>query len=496
MDRVRHKAMLKRLSTSLLVWLVAIGTVAGEVEHGDQVARVVGTPAGRVRAREIPVAKGGRFIKGSAIRWVPESTVMRFFERKTFGNEGEWFNVELPDGHPAWITARYLQLDIARDRLVVLPGVVNIRQQASVGSRVIGKATKGTVLGLVRERNGWSLALLPDGKRGWIRNDMVRHEPLAPKAKPKTAAEPPPEPKLASSPDPQDSLPEIDYAQRARELADEFKHGEAVEAFEEALKKEPNNGVLHFDAAKSYEALDDKKKAIVYYRRALRGKPSRPEAQFYLDRLLKKSDEGEPAAAPAATAAAEVVGEGAAFEFIGAYAVYLLPALALGAFAAVIILVVVSRRQRAGQEHPMYRRRQADGGFDAVLKYAVEKRPLIREIEEAEKKLAEMDEALRKRVDTFGSVGDDGRPALPSGESAEALLAKVEGLRKTILNQEERSRIYADLVYLQNEKIQALDEEIEALKKLIKLDYAEEKLAKKVPSEEAVSPETPAAKKA
>ena len=131
-----------------------------------------------------------------------------------------------------------------------------------------------------------------------------------------------------------------------------------------------------------------------------------------------------------------------------------------------------------------------------MLKYAVEKRPLIREIEEAEKKLAEMDEALRKRVDTFGSVGDDGRPALPSGESAEALLAKVEGLRKTILNQEERSRIYADLVYLQNEKIQALDEEIEALKKLIKLDYAEEKLAKKAPSKEAVSPETPAAKKA
>ncbi len=42
-----------------------------------------------------------------------------------------------------------------------------------------------------------------------------------------------------------------------------------------------------------------------------------------------------------------------------------------------------------------------------------------------------------------------------------------------MLNQEERARVYSDLVMLQNEKIDALDEEIEALKKLVRLDFRE-----------------------
>ena len=110
-----------------------------------------------------------------------------------------------------------------------------------------------------------------------------------------------------------------------------------------------------------------------------------------------------------------------------------------------------------------------------MLKYAVDKRPVIREIEEAEKKLREMDEALTKSFASFQETDEDGRPRLPPGQSAERLLKRVDGLRKTILNQEERARIYSDLVVLQNEKIGAMDDEIDALKKLIQLDYRDTK---------------------
>ena len=100
---------------------------------------------------------------------------------------------------------------------------------------------------------------------------------------------------------------------------------------------------------------------------------------------------------------------------------------------------------------------------------------MIREIEEAEKKLTEMDQALNKRFATFQEKDEEGRQRLPPGESPERLLKRIDSVRKTVLNQEERARVYADLVSLQNEKIAALDDEIEALKKLIQLDYQDPK---------------------
>lgn len=470
MDRLYD---LKVLIVGLVVGMVAVmETLPADavVNHGDQIAVVANTPAGRVRARSVPTESAdGRFVKGAFIEWIPEGVTMKLVERGSFGNEGDWVQVELPSGESGWITARYLKADIARDKLIVLPTNVNIRNQASVGSRSIDKATKGTALGMVRERNGWYLVLLPSGRRGWIRADMVRHEPLNP------AAAPPAEPAKASrtetpppAPEPEPPAPEIDYAARAKELTGAGNHAEAADAFRKAVEEEPTNGALLFDAAKTFEKVGEREDAIDHYRRAIKGRPSRPEAQFYLDRLLKPAEE-EDIAEPAPVAEEE---DEPSFEFVSAYAGFLLPALAIGALAFVAVLLIVYRRRRSsGPTHPMYRRRQPDGGFDDVLKYAVEKRPVIREIEEAEKKLAEMDDALRKRVDAFGASGDDGRPALPPGESAEVLLGKIEALRKTVLNQEERSRIYADLVYLQNEKMGALDEEIDALKKLIKLDY-------------------------
>jgi CHASE3 domain sensor protein len=88
----------------------------------------------------------------------------------------------------------------------------------------------------------------------------------------------------------------------------------------------------------------------------------------------------------------------------------------------------------------------------------------------------ELDETLQQRLTAFS--GAEG-PRLPSGESPEGLLKKVEDLRQVILNQEERAQIYADLIVLQNEKLSAMDEEVDALKKLIQIDYQEAAAKKK-----------------
>ena len=192
---------------------------------------------------------------------------------------------------------------------------------------------------------------------------------------------------------------------------------------------------------------------------------------MYIEAILRS--EGDTVTA--SEAGPDTAGVGEAGTWLGsvlASATYLLPAIALGSLVFLIVLGVVYRRRKSSQvERPVYKRRKADAGFESVLKYAVEKRPLQRKIEEAEQKRAEMDEALQRRFDAFGEELEGGRPKLPTIESTETLMKRVDGLRQTILNQEERAQIYADMVVLQNEKIAALDEEIQALKKLIQLDY-------------------------
>ena len=149
-----------------------------------------------------------------------------------------------------------------------------------------------------------------------------------------------------------------------------------------------------------------------------------------------------------------------------------MPALALGSAVFLTVLggVFLRRRRNSNPEKPSYRRRKRDAGFESVLKYAVEKRPLLRAIEEAERKRSELDSALQERFDSFQGAGGS---LLPAGTSSEALLMKVEDLRAVILNQEERAQIYSDLIVLQNEKLEALDKEVAALKKLIQIDYRE-----------------------
>ena len=476
----------------LVAFVLAVGSghVSGVLRHKDQAVVVSGTPAGRVRAREIP-SKGanGRVVMGEFIEWVPEKTLMKFLEKRNFHKE-TWVRVELGYGREAWISGKYLDQTIARDQLIVLPANLNVRNRSSQDSEKIAVVKKGDILGRVRKQDSWYLAVLPGGnKRGWIREDMVRLEALAPEEPIKAES-----PKVEEAPEPE--KPRVDYRAAAQQALDAGKPDEAIAAYRKALEEEPNNGILHFELGKLLDKAGKPEQAIPHLRKAISGRPARPEAEFSLKRLVK---EREDAAALAMVGGdteqvpvdeEEVAeAESPVFEILADNAVYILPTAALGSLAFIAVLVALYRRRRVGTSGPSFRRRKADGGFDDVLKYAVEKRPVIREIEEAEKKLIEMDAALNKRFASFKETDESGRPRLPPGESAERLIKRVDAIRKTILNQEERARIYSDLVVLQNEKITALDDEIDALKKLIQLDYRDAKAD--APKPAVARPKTP-----
>ncbi len=478
MDWLDHKeSKIGDLIRLLCLWgvvsLVVYSDSPAVLRHGDQAVVVSGTPGGTVRIRTIPVERsGGGWGMGAVLGQAQEGQMFKFLEKRDFSNQGIWVRVERKNGTEAWISGKYLDQMIARDRLIVRPTTVNVRNRASRNSEKIGAVNKGDVLGRVRKQDNWYLAVLPDGKkRGWVRDDMVRLEVLAAKEKApeKKKQEPPTEPEK----------PKVDYPDVAQKAVAAGKRSEAIYAYSKALEEEPNNGIFHFEIGKLLAKEGKPEQAIPHFRKAIEGRPPRPEAEFSLRKLLDERVQ----AAGAGTAKEEEpqeleedIDEGSPmFEILADNAVYILPTAAVGSLVFIAVLLVLYRRRRVGEPKPSFRRRNPDGGFDDVLKYAVEKRPVIRQIEEAEKKLIEMDEALAKRFSAFQEKDEDGRPRLPPGESAERLLKRMDSLRKTVLNQEERARIYSDLVVLQNDKISAMDDEIDALKKLIQLDYREVK---------------------
>ena len=302
--------------------------------------------------------------------------IPRGTQMKRIGKQGPWYRVVLPDGRHAWVHDRYAKEGIARDLLEVRVAQAKVRQTPSTGSgsRVIARVETGDLLSLVRKRGDWFLAVLPDGRRrGWIRRDMVLRRPVdLPRESPA------PERAAAETP--------------ARALdADAKASVERDQAGPERPAERP---------ARARSKPDPEADTAVDPKRS--GAPETPWTERWMARES-----------------------------------YLLPALLFGSLVVVAAVGLARRRRRAArQAGPVYRRRNPDRGFDAVLEYAVEKRPLLRAIEAAERKRVEMDEALRRHLEAIGKEG----PKLPEAESTDALIRRVEDLRETILGQENASR--------------------------------------------------------
>ncbi|MBT4140918.1 MAG: SH3 domain-containing protein [Candidatus Latescibacteria bacterium] len=427
-----------------------------QLKHGDSAIRVVGTNAVNVRSEP-------RTGPNTLITKIKRGTLMKRLSKK-----GTWYQVLLPDGREAWMSGRYAEEVVARDLLEVTKATVNVRSSPSTAARRVGKAKKGDMLSMLRERNGWFNVILSNGSRGWVRNDMVIRHPLSPPDAKKEV----PKSNVSVKPTPPKPKP-VDHYQVAKDLVVDGKISDAIDAFKKALAKKPNDANIHFDLAKIYKQENNLDEALAHFRNA-RKSGGRDEAKFYIEDILKiraaKAQGEEPAEEAPPEVVEEVFDENAADATSMAF---LLPWILVGGvvFVGVLGIVVWRRRQALKPDQPNYRRRNQEAGFDSVLKYAVEKRPLFRAIEEAERKRSELDETLQQRLSAFGGAES---PRLPSGESSEALLKKIEDLRRVIVNQEERAQIYADLIVLQNEKLSTLDEEVDALKKLIQIDYQEE----------------------
>ncbi len=452
---------MRRLSILILLLLAPALSRSQPVKHGDPVVEIIGADEVNVRDDKAP--------DGEVI-----AKVQRGDRLKRLSSEEGWFKVGLPDGREGWINGRYGRADIAREVLVVTASAIKLRRNPSTGAPEVTQAMQGDELKFLSDRNNWYFVQTAAGQRAWVPKDFVAFKSRVqePAASPPRSAPPQPAEEPAKKPD---------LYQEGLDLLKIGNEDRALDAFQNLLRDVPNHGGAHFEVGRILKNRGRTQEALEHFQKALTGDPKHPEAQFYIEELRKS----KPAGAQAEGAEPRRVGWIGALLADDLLVQMVLYGGGLAALLFIAILLWTYRRRRRALAGKGLASPRKDAGFEATLKAASDRRPLLKVIEEAEKRQEEAEDQIRKQFEAFGGVSvETGEPLkLPEMEPIQALLKKVEEIRQVVVEQEERARMYTDLIQLQNGKIEALNDEIEALKKLVLLKEEEARREKPRPKQ-------------
>ena len=378
-------------------------------------------------------------------------------EVEALGRKDEWFRIRLPEGGEGWIHSGLVQ-----EIVVVTGDAVRLREAGSTNAPMIATASKGDELGKVSERGNWYEVALPGGDRGWIWKELVQ-----PKAFFLPAPTPVEESVVESAPPVVRSNPYADGLVRA--AAGEYE--EALALFNEVLADNPTHADALLRAAKAHEQLGDLDHALDRLYQAVAVSEGRIDIYVTLAEVYRQAGvpdsaakylalfRGEKWERPEVTAPPESEPEGDMP--VEAWWIY-----ALGCLVAVIVLggVVIALRMRVGDEvskEPVAK--PSKGKFARQMRQS-KAAPAVGGGEEAEleRQIQQKREDLQQSSAAF--LGPN---ALGEGEDAhmEQVLGQVAALRKALEAQDERADIYADIVRLQNAKIEAMERELAMLRR-------------------------------
>jgi len=414
---------------------------------------------------------------------------------------GQWMHVRMPDGKPGWI---HTQLLIPR--MLVEGEGLRLRAEPSQSGTSVTMLFRGQEVNRLSQSGNWTQVELQDGRKGWLSSQYVRAKSdldlssERPGQAGATTAE------AAVAPDPQEPEAEVTlqrdpYADGLRHEAD-GDHALALDSFLEVLAADQDqvNAMVH--AAQAYQKLGESDEAVAKLYRGLQLTGGRKDIYLTLGeiyRLRAAPDSaakyqalfrGDPIPLPdagrqvsAGSTVAEsspgvvvpsplpkgtilddlprkrtVDGEEVILLFDTVWLPVGLAGIGLLALAAVGWWVVSTSTHRTQKGAAIV----VDSGFEKVWDEESRQASHGRATTDEE---AELDTQINTRWRELKDSTAAFAPKPSTGEGVDGVLDQVECLRLTLEGQDERARIYADLVRLQNMKIDAIEEEIERLRK-------------------------------
>ncbi|HJP33746.1 MAG TPA: SH3 domain-containing protein [Candidatus Latescibacteria bacterium] len=418
---------------------------------------------------------------------------------------GQWMQVRMPDGTPGWIHSQLL-----RARLLVEGEGLRLRAGPSATSTSVTMLFRGQETAQLSQRGGWTQVKLRDGRTGWLSSRFVRAKTEADlrderpgQAEPRTPTARTESPSVDPNPPAREvvtaeaaTLQRDPYAQGLQHEAG-GDHALALDSFVEVLEADPDhvNALVH--AAQAHRKMGEYDEALVRLYRALRITGGRKDVYLTLGEIhrLRASPDsaakyqalfrGDPipeaggttvgaspdslleevpsSPLPKGTVLDELPEPRAADEeggllFDTPWLPVGLAGIGLLALAGVAWWVLSTSTHRTKQGAAVV----GDPRFEKVWK---EESQQARHGKATTEEEAELNRQIDARWSELKESDATFAPPPSSGEGVDGILDQVDGLRRTLEGQDERAKIYADIVRLQNMKIDAMTEEISRLRK-------------------------------
>ena len=417
---------------------------------------------------------------------------------------GQWMQVRMPDGAPGWIHSQLLT-----PRLLVVGEGLRLRSGPALTSTSVTMLFRGQEVAGLSQRGGWTRVELRDGRKGWLSSQYVRaktaadlrdEQPSAVAVAPDSSPSPP-EPTAESVTPELATLQRDPYAEGLQHEAG-GDHALALNSFLEVLAADSShvNALVH--AAQGHRKLREYDEALQKLYQALQLTGGRKDVYLTLGEIHRLQAAPDSAAkyqalfrgdlvpetsdAPADSAddlladtrsdavvesplprgtelddlprPKVVAEEDGGLTFDTPWLPVGLAGIGLLALAAVGWWVVNTSKHRTPKGTAVV----SDSRFEKVWD---EESRQARHGKATTEEEAELDYQIDGRWAELKESAAAFAPPPMTGEGVDGILDQVEGLRRTLEGQDERVGIYADIVRLQNMKIEAMTEEISRLRK-------------------------------
>lgn len=467
------------LSWSALFLLLAAPTLAGT-------ALLVNRPQANLRAEASAQA--------ARVATLQQGEEVELLERRA-----EWRRVRTPDGQEGWIHA-----DLMLEQWVVTATTARVRSAGSTSAPPVAAVAAGEEVSKLSQRGGWLEVSLPDGKRGWIASNLVRPKSLslAPAARPRSAppSRPAPTPakveEAAPTTDDQEPLPGSASSDsgivRGNPYAEGLQHAiagdyeAALASFEAVLEQDPQNLNALFNAVKAHRQLGQTDRALAkLYRIMALGRnrrdlfrelsevyqaAGRPDSAAKYQALFRGQEwepGGEAEEAEAVAPAGGRTDLAARLDRVP----WIMVAAGVGAVGVLSVVLFLLLRRRPepvdedlDDEAPAPARR---GRFAQTMRQTASRGPALDRgaEEELDRQIEAKRTELRQSSEAFLGAAPLGKGAKSEDQHLEELLGHLEDLRAALHLQDERERVYADLVRLQGMKLEVMEREVALLKR-------------------------------